>query len=81
LRYVDAEVVKAVHSADGKSKVEFLRRGDSLYEYRGYVELVDEGPYGGRLYWAPSAYSGLYETMEELERAVRLDVPWLRETS
>ena len=48
LKYVHADVVKVIHSTDGKSLVEFLRRHDGLYEYRGHVELVDDGPYGKR---------------------------------
>jgi hypothetical protein len=78
-KYVHADVVKVIHSTDGKSMVEFLRRHDGLYEYRGHVELVDDGPYGDRRpYWSPREHSGLYETMEELERAAGQGVPWLR---
>ena len=81
LSYVHADVVKIITSADGKAQIALLRRNDGLYEYRAYVERVDDAPYGARPYWAPTAYSGLYETVEELERAARLNVPWLREMS
>lgn len=79
--YINADVVKVITSADGKAQVELLRRHDGLFEYRGYVERVDDAPYGARAYWAQTAYSGLYETVEELEQAATLNVPWLREMS
>jgi len=80
LPYVHADVVKAIQSANGKSKINFLKRHDGLYEYRSYDELIDDGPYAGRPYWSPTAYSGLYQTLEELERAAMRAVPWLRES-
>jgi hypothetical protein len=80
--YVHRDIVKAVRSASGKSKIEFLRRYDGLYEYRAYDELIDDtGPYGRRPYWAPTAHSGLYQTLEELERTARQAVPWLGEAN
>ena len=79
--YTHADTVKVIHSSDGASKVEFLRRNDGLYEYRGYVEReLDSGPDEGRRYWSAREHSGLYETMEEVERAARLGVTWLRAT-
>ena len=78
MKYVHADVVKVIHSTDGKSMVEFHKRHDGLYEYRGHVELVDDHPHGGRPYWSPREHSGLYETVEELERAAEQGVPWLR---
>ena len=81
MTYLHADVVKIITSADGKARVELLRRHDGLFEYRACVELVEDGLYGGPPYWMPRAYSGLYETVEELEKAARLNVPWLREMS
>ena len=53
LPYTHAETVKVIHSSDGASKVEFLRRNDGLYEYRGYVEReLDSGPDEDRRYWS-----------------------------
>jgi hypothetical protein len=77
--YIHADVLKVIHSPDARAKVDFLRRNDGLYEYRAYVERLDDGPAPYRYYWAPSGHSGLYETMEELERAAQQSVAWLRE--
>ena len=38
MTYVHADIVKTIQSADGRAKVDFLRRNDGLYEYRGYIE-------------------------------------------
>lgn len=82
MTYIHAEIVKAIRAANGKSKIEFLRRHDGLYEYRGYDELIDDtGSDERRPYWSPTAYSGLYQTLEELERAARQAVPWLGESN
>ena len=77
LPYIDADIVKTLHSAEGGAKIEFLlRRSDGLYEYRGYVERFEGGPY-----WSPSEHSGLYETIDEAEQAARRAVPWLQNSN
>jgi len=43
LTYVHADIVKTIQSADGRAKVDFLRRNDGLYEYRGYIERRHRG--------------------------------------
>jgi hypothetical protein len=79
LTYVHADIVKTIQSADGRAKVDFLRRNDGLYEYRGYIERrFDDGPYKGDRYWSPAQPSGLYQTLDELEQAARQALDWLR---
>ena len=77
--YEHADVAKAIHSPDGASKIEFLRRNDGLYEYRGWERRLEESPAGGAYYWSPRETSGLYRTMEELEQSARQSVAWLRD--
>jgi hypothetical protein len=77
MAYVHAEIVREILSADGKVKVDLLKRHDGLYEFRGYVERIEEGPFEGDLYWFPVEHSGLYETKEEVERAALAAVPGL----
>jgi hypothetical protein len=78
LKYVHADIVKIIHSTDGSAKIEFLRRNDGLYEYRGYIERrFDDGPYKGDRYWSATQHSGLYETLDELEQAARQALDWL----
>jgi hypothetical protein len=79
--YIDADVAKVIHSRDGAFKIEFLRRNDSLYEYRGYERRLEESPVTRSYYWSPREYSGLYETMEELEQTARQTVDWLHRES
>lgn len=75
--YTHADVAKVIHSPDGAFKIEFLRRNDGLYEYRGFERRREESPVTDGYYWSPRECSGLYETMEELERTARLTVDWL----
>ncbi len=75
--YIHADVAKAIQSPDGAFKIEFLRRNDGLYEYRGFERRLEESPAGSDYYWSPREYSGLYKTMEELEQAARQTVAWL----
>jgi hypothetical protein len=72
MTYVHADIVREVLSADGKSKVDFLKRRDGFYEFRGYVEKVE-----GEAYWCPIVHSGLYSTLEEAERSATAQMPWL----
>ena len=76
--YVHADIAKVIHSPDGAFKIEFLRRNDGLYEYRGFERRLEESPFRNGYYWSPCAYSGLYETIEELEQTARQMVAWLR---
>jgi hypothetical protein len=76
--YIHADIIKAIHSPDGAFKIDFLRRNDGLYEYRGWQRRLEESPAGGAYYWSPRESSGLYPTMEELEQAARQTVPWLQ---
>ena len=75
--YIHADVAKVIHSADGAFKIEFLKRNDGLYEYRGFERRLEQSPVSDGYYWAPREYSGLYETMEELEQTARKTVAWL----
>jgi hypothetical protein len=75
MTYVHADIVREVLSVDGKSKVDFLKRRDGLYEFRGYVEKVE-----GELYWSPIEHSGLYSTPEEAERSAIAQMAWLAKT-
>jgi len=77
--YEHADVAKAIHSPDGALKIEFLRRNDGLYEYRGWERRLEESPAGDAYYWSPRESSGLYRTMEELEQSARQSVAWLRD--
>ncbi|MDO8981367.1 MAG: hypothetical protein Q7V17_19285 [Afipia sp.] len=76
--YVHANIAKKIVSPDGKAVVEILKRHDGLYEYRETVERAGDPDYEGERYWSPGQSSGLYETIEEVERAAFNDVPWLR---
>jgi hypothetical protein len=76
--YVHADIAKVIHSPDGAFKIEFLRRNDGLYEYRGFERRLEESPFRNGYYWSPCEYSGLYETIEELEQTARQMVAWLR---
>jgi hypothetical protein len=76
--YIHADIVKVVHSPDGAFKVDFLRRKDGLYEYRGWERRREETPIADGYYWGPREHSGLYQTMEELEQMARQTVPWLQ---
>ena len=64
---IHADIAKAIHSPDSAFKIEFLRRNDGLYEYRGFERRLEESPSGDGYYWSPREHSGLYKTMEELE--------------
>jgi hypothetical protein len=43
--YVHADIAKVIHSPDGAFKIEFLRRNDGLYEYRGFERRLEESPF------------------------------------
>jgi hypothetical protein len=75
--YIHADIVKVSHSPDAAFKIDFLRRNDGLYEYRGWERRLEESPAGDAYYWSPRESSGLYRTMEELEQAARQTVAWL----
>jgi len=79
--YPHADIAKAIESPDGAFKIEFLRRNDGLYEYRGWERRLEESPAGSDHYWSPREHSGLYQTMEELEQAARQTVAWLQAMS
>jgi hypothetical protein len=49
--YIDADIAKAIQSPDGAFKIEFLRRNDGLYEYRGFERRLEESPAGSDHYW------------------------------
>ena len=76
--YTHADIAKVIHSPDGAFKIEFLRRNDGLYEYRGWERRREETPVTEGYYWSPRQHSGLYQTMEELEQTARQSVPWLQ---
>ena len=69
MTYVHAEIIRKILSADGKAKVDLLKRHDGLYEFRTYVARIEEGPFEGDNYWSAVENSGLYEIKEEAERA------------
>jgi hypothetical protein len=79
--YMHADIAKVIHSPDGAFKIEFLRRSDGLYEYRGFERSLEASPVRSGYYWSPREYSGLYATMKELEQAARRAVAWLHATS
>jgi len=76
--YIHADIAKVIQSPDGAFKIDFLRRHDGLYEYRGWERRLEQSPAGVADYWSPRQQSGLYQTMEELERTARQTVPWLQ---
>ncbi len=76
--YIHADIAKVIHSPDGASKIDFLRRNDALYEYRTWERRREQTPLTDGYYWSPRDHSGLYKTMEELEQAARKAVPWLQ---
>jgi len=75
--YIHADIAKVIHSPDGAFKIDFLRRNDGLYD-RGWARRIEQGPAGSDYYWSPREYSGLYQTMEELEQTARQTVSWLQ---
>jgi len=75
MAYSHAEIVREVLRGDEKANVDFLKRRDGLYEFRGYVERVEIEPY-----WSPAERSGLYATLEEAEQSATTQIPWLRES-
>ncbi len=75
--YIYADVAKVIHGPDGAFKIEFLERNDGLYEYRGFERRLEESPVRSAFYWSPREYSGLYETMGELQQTARQTVDWL----
>jgi len=79
--YIHADIAKAIHSPDGAFKIEFLKRNDGRYEYRGFERRLEESPVSSGYYWSPREYSGLYATMEKLEQAARTAVAWLKAMS
>ena len=79
--YIHADVAKVIHSSDGGFKIEFLKRNDGLYEYRGFERRLEQSPVSETSYWSPRESSGLYKTMEELEQTARQTVDWLHRES
>jgi len=76
--YIHADIAKVIHSPDDAFKIDFLRRNDGLYEYRGWERRREETPLTDGYYWSPREVSGLYQTMEELEQAAWQSVAWLQ---
>jgi hypothetical protein len=76
--YIHADIAKVIHRPDGAFKIDFLRRHDGLYEYRGWERRREESPLTDGYYWSPRERSGLYQTVEELEQTARPAMPWLQ---
>jgi hypothetical protein len=69
--------IKTFERPDGKQRLSIMARDDGLYRFvessEFYAGVVDV------LYWAPTYWSGIYETAEAAERDARLIIPWLRD--
>jgi hypothetical protein len=78
MAYAHADIFKEVWSVDRKSRVDFLKRHDGLFEFREYAERVHvDGPHEGEPYWIPSTRSGLYSSLAEAEQGAITEIPWL----
>jgi hypothetical protein len=66
--------IKTIERADGKARLFFFRRDDGLYRFESEAEQEEDGEF----FIAPCDFSGLYQTVEEAERAAAIDVLWLR---
>ena len=71
----DYTVVKRVRSPDGKSEFEFCLRTDGHFQYFGHSEITEDG----YTFWTPTAFSGLFDSLESAERDAAADASWLRE--
>jgi hypothetical protein len=74
MKWVAAHCVKTFESVDGKSKLFILRRDDELYQFVGMSEQEEDG----ESFWAPSDYSGLFDSVQTAEREAAGNVPWLK---
>jgi hypothetical protein len=64
---------KSFQAEDGKQRASIVARKDGFYRFIG--EKVFEEM--GYTYWAPTYWSGLYETAELAETGARSIIPWL----
>ncbi len=70
----DYVVIKRVTSTDKKHELEFFRRNDGHSGYFGHSEATEDG----YTYWSPTAFSGIFDSLESAERGAAADVLWFR---
>ena len=82
----EAKIVDAVCSVDGLRRWELIRRPDGLYSYNEdtfYREKYwagedrSEHDTGTIEYWAPTNFSGLFDTVEAARQDALGCLPWL----
>jgi len=72
---VQRHLIKTIESANRKARVYFYQRPDGRFEDGGDSEQEEDG----EVFWAPSEFSGIYDTLETAKREARALVPWLRD--
>jgi hypothetical protein len=68
-------LVKTIWRPNGKACIYFYQRADGSFEFCGQSEQEDDGT----VFWAPSDFSGIYDSLETAEREANALVSWLKE--
>jgi hypothetical protein len=67
--------IKTIERPDGKARLFILARDDGLFRFVAESEQEEDGD----IFWAPSDWSGLYDSAERAEQEARSMIPWLRD--
>jgi hypothetical protein len=70
----DRTLVRSIWSADHKHRLDIFERDDGRYDYAGISQLTEDGD----TFWAPTDFSGIYETVDSAEQEALALIPWLK---